>query len=278
MGDPVLRRMIAADVAPATEMILAGGWNDRSVFLRWAVDFPPSHLFVAEDDGRIVATGIATANGSVGWVGTIFVALDRRREGLGELLTQTVVDDLEERGCRTLVLIASDMGRPLYERLGFEDHGPNRRFTSQGLPPGDDDRHIRVYEPGMLPAVADLARRATGEDRSAILARVATTETARVVAGSDGSVRASLVRAPWGGVALVAPEPDDALRLLEWRRRQVGPDGQVSASLPDTNDDRPARLLAAGWAESGGGTRMERGEPLDACLNWAWGHLNGAIG
>jgi hypothetical protein len=233
---------------------------------------------VAEDAGRIVATGIATANGPVGWVGTIFVALDRRREGLGELLTRTVIDDLEERGCRTLVLVASDMGRPLYERLGFEDHGPNRRFTAHGLPATEEDEAIRPYEPGMLPAVAELARRATGEDRSSILARVAATETARVIAGDDGSVRASFVRPPWGGVAVVAPEPDDALRLLEWRRREVGPDSQVSASLPDTNDDRPARLIAAGWAQSGGGTRMERGAPLDARLNWLWGHLNGAIG
>jgi hypothetical protein len=130
----------------------------------------------------------------------------------------------------------------------------------------------------MLPAVVELARRATGEDRSSIMASVATPETARVVVGDDGSVRASYVRAPWGGAALVAPDPDDAIRLLDARRRDVGPDGHVSASLPDTDDDRPARLVAAGWTPSGAGTRMQRGTALDACLNWVWGHLNGAIG
>ena len=273
-----IRPMTAGDLAPAAAMILRGEWGDRSVFLEWALSFELSHAFVADDDGQIVGTGIATANGPVGWVGTIFVDRDRRREGLGRLLTATVIDDLEARGCRSLVLIASDAGRPLYEGLGFRVHGPNRRFTADGLPPGDDDGSVRPFEPAMLPALVEQTRRATGEDRFAILASVATPETARVIVGDDGSLRASFVRAPWGGGALIAPDPDDAMRILDWRRRQVGPLGHVNVSLPDTNDDRPARLLADGWTPSGAGTRMERGEPLDARLEWLWGHLSGAIG
>ena len=54
MADALIRAMTAADVGPAAEMIRQGEWGDRSVFLGWAVEFPPSHLFVAEDAGRIV--------------------------------------------------------------------------------------------------------------------------------------------------------------------------------------------------------------------------------
>jgi GNAT superfamily N-acetyltransferase len=278
MAGPHIRPMTAADLEAAAAMILRGEWGDRSVFLEWALSFAPSHPFVADDDGQIVGTGIATANGPVGWVGTIFVDRDRRREGLGRRLTATVIDDLEGRGCRSLVLIASNEGRPLYEGLGFRVHGLNRRFTAAGLAPDADDGSVRPFEPAMLPALVEQTRRATGEDRSAILASVAAPATARVVVGDDGSLLASFVRAPWGGGALIAPDPDDAMRILEWRRRQVGPAGHVNVSLPDTNDGRPARLLADGWVPSGAGTRMERGEPLDARLDWLWGHLSGAIG
>lgn len=42
-----------------------------------------------------------------------------RRRGLAELLMQRVIAWAAEAGMHTLVLHASDAGRPLYERLGF---------------------------------------------------------------------------------------------------------------------------------------------------------------
>lgn len=278
MAYALIRAMMAADVEPAAEMIRTGEWGDRSVFLAWAVEFPPSHLFVAEDAGRIVGTGIATANGAVGWVGTIFVAPDRRREGLGDALTRTVIDDLEGRGCRTLVLTATDAGRPLYERLGFEAQMPQGFFTATGLAAKEADDGVVPFDPSMLPRIIALDRLATGEDRSAVLARLASPESSRVVLGDDGSLSGFLIRAPWGGVSLIAPEPDDAIRLLEWRRRQAGVDRPVFAGFPDTGDSRQARLLGAGWTLAGAGRRMIRGAPLEWRPDWIWGSFSGALG
>jgi GNAT superfamily N-acetyltransferase len=278
MADALIRAMTAADVEPAAEMIRKGEWGDRAVFLAWAVEFPPSHLFVAEDDGRIVGTGIATANGPIGWVGTIFVAPDRRREGLGDALTRTVIDDLERRWCRTLVLTATDAGRPLYERLGFDVQMPQLFFTATSLPPTEADDGVLPFDPSMLPGIIALDRLATGEDRSAVLARLANPESARVVPGDDGSLRGFLIRAPWGGVSLIAPEAEDAIRLLEWRRRQAGPDHPVYAGFPDAGDGRQARLLTEGWTLAGAGTRMIRGAPLEWRPDWIWGSFSGALG
>jgi predicted N-acetyltransferase YhbS len=278
MADALIRAMTAADVGPAAEMIRQGEWGDRSVFLGWAVEFEPSHLFVAEDAGRIVGTGIATANGPVGWVGTIFVAPDRRREGLGDALTRTVIDDLESRGCRTLVLTATDAGRPLYERLGFEVQMPQGFFTAAGLAPNKLDKGIQPFDPTMLEGVIALDRLATGEDRSAVLERLASPESARVLVGDDGSVSGFLIRAPWGGVSLIAPEEDDAIRLLEWRRRHAEIDHPVFTGMPVSGEHRRARLLSAGWTPAGAGTRMIRGNPLEWNPDWVWGNFSGALG
>jgi GNAT superfamily N-acetyltransferase len=278
MADALIRAMTAADVGPAAEMIRQGEWGDRSVFLSWAVAFPPSHVFVAEDADRIVGTGIGTANGPVGWVGTIFVAPDRRREGLGDALTRTVIDDLEGRGCRTLVLTATDAGRPLYERLGFDVQMPQLFFTAASLPPNEADDGVIPFGPTMLPAIIALDRLATGEDRSAVLARLASPESSRVLLGADGALRGFLIRAPWGGVSLIAPEADDASRLLEWRRRQAEVDHPVFAGFPDTGDSRRARLLSQGWTLVGAGTRMIRGAPLEWRPDWIWGSFSGALG
>jgi len=197
------------------------------VFFRWAVDHPTSFPIVADQDGRVIGTGVATVNGRVGWVGAIFVALDRRRAGLGSALSAAVVEELVRRGCETQVLIATDEGRPIYERLGFSVHA---RYVLETAPdaasPRDDDR-VRPYAASDFDAIADLDRRATGEDRASILRAFASPETGRIAMRGDGSVGAFVVRASWGGRALIAAEPDLALALLDARRR-TSPDKPVT--------------------------------------------------
>jgi GNAT superfamily N-acetyltransferase len=273
-----IRPMTAADVGPASEMILGGGWGDRSVFLDWAVGHPSCHPFVAEVGGRLVGTGVATANGPVGWVGTIFVAPDQRGSGFGGALTRTVVDDLEARGCRTLVLIATDAGRPVYERQGFTIQTRYVRFAAPLGPPPDVDGRIRPFRPDDLADVAALDRAATGEDRSAILRSFAEPETSRIAARPDGGIGGFVVRSPWGGKALIAPDPNDALSLLDWRRHRAPPDRRISIAVLEANTAGRDRLVRAGWEEQSGGTRMIRGEPLDWRPEAIWSQFNGALG
>ncbi|MFL5726451.1 MAG: GNAT family N-acetyltransferase [Chloroflexota bacterium] len=276
-SDVQIRPMVAADVAPASEVIVDGGWSDRTAFFEWAVGHPTCIPLVADDAGRIVGTGVATANGSVGWVGAIFVATDRRRTGLGSALSRAVLDELEARGCTTQVLIATDEGRPIYERLGFE---VQTRYVLQIAPeaaPAADDGAVRPYAPADFDAINDLDHRATGEDRSAILRAFASPETGRVAVREDGTVGAFVVRAPWGGRALIASEPALALALLEARRRTAS-DPRITIGVLLENEVGRAALMAAGWTERRGGPRLVRGAPLDWRPDWIYGQFTGAIG
>jgi hypothetical protein len=63
-----------ADLVPAVEVIRAGNWGDRRESLAFFLTHPRSYPFVAESDGAIVGTSVATHNGNVGWVGLVFVA------------------------------------------------------------------------------------------------------------------------------------------------------------------------------------------------------------
>jgi GNAT superfamily N-acetyltransferase len=269
--------MTAADVGQASEMMLRGEWGDRSAFLGWVIGEPTCHAFVA-DDGEVVGTGIATAFGSVGWVGTIFVRTDRRGSGVGKALTRVVIDDLERRGCRTLVLIATPAGRPIYKRLGFERDSSYVHLSAPGLAADGPEAGIRRFDPPDLVSIAALDRAATGSDRSAVLRSLASAESTRVAVRPDGSIGGFVIRPPWGTAALVAREPDDAIRLLDWRRRRTGPAGHVAAGLLESNTAGRARLAAEGWVEDRAGTRMIRGEPLDWRPDWIWGQLGGALG
>jgi GNAT superfamily N-acetyltransferase len=61
----------------------------------------------------------------VGWVGTLEPF---RRRGLGELVTRVVTNWAFDEGATLVTLQASPMGRPIYERMGFETVSSERLF------------------------------------------------------------------------------------------------------------------------------------------------------
>ncbi|HEX2756784.1 MAG TPA: GNAT family N-acetyltransferase [Candidatus Limnocylindrales bacterium] len=213
---------------------------------------------VAEVEGRIVGTGCGSAHGAAGWVGVIFVAPECRGNGLGRRITRAVLDDLEARGCRTQILIASPLGRPIYEREGFTVLERQVRFSIDGLPPDERplDPDIRPFAPDDLGATLALDACVTGEDRGAVLRTVLSPQTTYVATDPAGVVRGYLARAPWRGGALIAHEPGDALRLLEIRRHSTGASGKAGAGVLESNTTGRERLRAAGWHEEMGNVRM----------------------
>jgi GNAT superfamily N-acetyltransferase len=281
---PRLRPMTPADVDETTAIILADDWGDRRSWFEYTIASPACRTFVAEaTDGRIAGTGVATLNGPVAWIGTIWVAPEWRGKGLGRALTEAPIAAADAAGCRTLVLVATSAGRPLYERLGFELQTWYRTMEAPGLdgtspsPPGAT-RVVRPWRPEDLGAMAALDAEVTGEDRRHLLAAFATPESARVVVGHDDRPRGFVVRATWGGGATIAPDVDDAMALLAARRRAAGPQKRVRAGVVASNLEGVARLEAAGWSEAWRAPRLIRGTPLQWRPDGIWGQFNHAVG
>ena len=286
MVSPPLRPMTAADIDPAVRAILADDWGDRRAWFEFAVGHPGCTVLVADDGaGGIAGTGVATVNGPVAWIGTIWVAADHRRHGLGRALTAATIDAAEDAGARTLVLVATERGRPLYERLGFEVQAWYRTMEA---PPvavaGAAERHlvadprVRPFRPSDLPALVELDRVATGEDRAHLLTALASVDGTLVVADGDRPASAFLARAPWGGGATIATTPTDALALLDARRIAAGPGRRVRCGILADNVDGAAALERAGWTEAWRAPRLIRGAPLDWHPDAIWGQFNHALG
>src|SRR4051794_40394866 len=100
---------------------------------------PHGDVLVAENgDGAAVGAVCCVSFGATGWIGALGVAPEARRHGLGRALTEAAIERLRERGASTVLLFATDMGRPLYERLGFVIEGAATawRGTAGALPTG----------------------------------------------------------------------------------------------------------------------------------------------
>jgi GNAT superfamily N-acetyltransferase len=284
MTAPRLRPMLPADVEPTVAAILADDWGDRRGWFTFALSSPACRVFVAEaGDGTIAGTGVATINGPVGWVGTIWVAPAHRGHGLGRALTAATVDATDAAGCRTLVLVATDRGRPLYEGLGFAVQTWYRTMEAPGLesdapdPAGDEVSRIRPFRAEDLAAITALDRGATGEDRSAIIGDLATSDGTRVLE-RDGGIGGFVIRAPWGGGATVAPRVEDALAIVHARRIAAGPGKRVRCGILLENTAGSDALAAEGWTEAWRAPRLIRGEPLDWQPDHIWGQFNHAMG
>ncbi|HNX13791.1 MAG TPA: GNAT family N-acetyltransferase [Oscillospiraceae bacterium] len=59
-------------------------------------------------------------SGKTAYIGSIFVRPEYRRQGIASELLTRLVWEAKKRDCQRIMLHASDEGRPLYKKFGFE--------------------------------------------------------------------------------------------------------------------------------------------------------------
>jgi GNAT superfamily N-acetyltransferase len=283
-----IRPLEAADVEPAIGLARAQGWRDRTRFYEFVMRVPTCQPVAGTVRGRLVATGLATANGSVGWLGAIAVQAEFRRRGIGRAVTDELMRRLRAAGCETLSLEATDAGRPMYERMGFRLVSSYHQLQATHLrerPAAPEGTRVRRLERADLRAVCALDGRATGEDRSAPLAVLA--ESGGWVLEDDvasrddspgGGLRGFLMPAERAYGAVVAPRFEDGLYLLDLHRHLVPEGAHVRAGIPDEHEAAVRELEARGWQETWRAPRMLLGPAVVWRPKWIWGQINSAMG
>ena len=118
--------------------VLAAGFGEGEVEARWAAsvwakigfgDEPPWRHYLARLDGRPVGcASLFVHPPEVGGIYFVCTHPEHRRRGVGAAVTLAAMRGARELGCRLAVLGTSDLGRPVYERLGFRDAGVVRIF------------------------------------------------------------------------------------------------------------------------------------------------------
>jgi GNAT superfamily N-acetyltransferase len=81
---------------------------------------PGAALCVGDVAGSPVATALLLATGRVAGIFWVATLEGQRRKGYGEALTFAAVEAGREFDCTLASLQASEMGLPVYARMGFE--------------------------------------------------------------------------------------------------------------------------------------------------------------
>ena len=169
----MIRVMSAEDIQAGMRLKEAAGWNQTTRDWANLLAIEPPGCWVYEVGGGVAGSATAVLYGlELAWIGMVLVLPEYRGRGIARQLMQHALRYLDERGVRCVKLDATDMGKPLYEQLGFVDEALIERWA------GVFDAG-NAEEPGTgLDRLVDIAsiaapdRESFGADRSRLLRRL----------------------------------------------------------------------------------------------------------
>ena len=275
---PPVRRLGPGDLKRCVALSVDRGWSPERA--KWSLLLAASEVFgVDAPDGRGLAGAVVLTRWAPDYasVGMMLVAARYGRRGLGRALMEHLLR--AAGGDAVVTLFATDLGRPLYEKLGFTPVRRNVSFigrfqiadnsSKRGTPagkagPAGRSGSVRAATGADLPAILALDRAAFGADRGPVLTRlpsladrIAVLEAGEDIVGYGAAWRndpASTVIGP-----LVASGGEAARSLIAELAAHAGTPVRL-----DLDPDRPE---LPGWANARGL------EPVSRTLVMARGEL-----
>lgn len=123
-------------------------------------------------DSEIVGTGIAVINDNATWLGIIIVKENYRNNGLGKAITNHLIHYSKSKGIDTIILTATELGLPVYKKIGFEPDLNYLFFKTDSLIKIDCvTKHISEITENDHPGIFELDFAISGERREKLLAR-----------------------------------------------------------------------------------------------------------
>jgi GNAT superfamily N-acetyltransferase len=168
--NPILRKLTIPDVPGAMALSTEAGWNQTGDDWRMLIELSPQGCLAIEIDGEIASTATLTCYGTrLAWVGMVLTRIKHRGRGYAMRLLKETLRVADELGIESVKLDATDLGQPLYEKLGFRAEQPVERWWRAGH---DDATTTSTAEPP-APNWQSADQHAFGVDRVALLEKLA---------------------------------------------------------------------------------------------------------
>jgi GNAT superfamily N-acetyltransferase len=263
---PPIRLLSPADLDRCVALSIDRGWLPEKA--KWSLLLAGSQTFgIDAPDGRGLAGAVVLTRWAADYasVGMMLVASRYQRRGLGKALMEHL---LAAAGAgATVTLFATDMGRPLYEKLGFKPVRRNVSFVGKFKPghvPAALPGTVRTATAADLPAILEADRAAFGADRGHILGRLPgfadriaiLDDPAHGITGYAAAWRNHITSTVIG--PLVAADQEAAKRLVGYLA--AGVTTTVRLDLDPDRDGLPGWANAHGLEPAAGTLVMAHGE------------------
>jgi ribosomal protein S18 acetylase RimI-like enzyme len=171
--DVKIRRMEKRDLQQVLDLINTEGWEYDIAEIDRILRIDPISSVVA-CKGEIVVGGVTVAAiGGRCVLGHVVVRDGWRRKGLGNLMVDSVLEEMESRGIDFVDVFSVNDAVPFYKKHGFHIVEELRTYVKRGLSEEDcapvRSNRIRTLNPSDLPQMVALDSCILGFERSRIL-------------------------------------------------------------------------------------------------------------
>ena len=203
--------------------------------------------------GKVVGIGTAIIHGYTAWLGHIIVSPNHRNAGIGSVITKALIDLCQRNSCRTLMLVATALGEPVYKKFGFEvdtkylffDHG--KSLSPEASP------EISAFQKQYEQALFQLDRSVSGEDRKKLLCE----HLGHALLIVENDMLLGFYMPTLGDGLIIADSPAAGLALMKLRSAST-----KKFCVPLLNKNALNFLMEHGFAEYRQASRMILGEKV----------------
>ena len=190
-----------ADLDAVAALVEAIRWPHRRADVAALIELGRGRLARA-GDGRTLGVGLWWPVGdTAARIGLVVVSPASQGHGIGRRLVERLLADTAPR---SVMLLATQAGRPLYQKLGFVDVGAVCQHQGEYRGGGHTDPRVRMAGPGDRTAILRLDAAALGAAREGMLDHLLAVGRVFVLV-EDGRVAGYAIERAFGHGSVVGP-------------------------------------------------------------------------
>ncbi|MCK5464585.1 MAG: GNAT family N-acetyltransferase [Bacteroidales bacterium] len=232
------------------------GWPDIvpefEYYIRKIFCFPTKVM----SNNKIVGVGTLIVFGNTAWLTHIIVDKNHRNNGIGFQITEKLINDGMDKSAETLLLIATELGFPVYKKFGFSAVS-TYSFLRRDKPWRDSllSPNIFPYEDSFESKIYELDEKISGENRRTLLSDYLENTLVYI----QNSSLLGFYMPDLGEGFILASTPEAGLELMKIKYSKVD-----KAVLPGQNHVGTDFLKQNGFTSSNTkGTRMILGKEIE---------------
>lgn len=153
---------------PSLPPLQPADWPDIVPNMRFYIDSLYCYPVKYAEDNIIKGIGVYILFGETAWLAHIIVHPEYRHQGIGMMITKHLMDLLKNK-VKSILLIATPMGLPVYMKAGFIKDSEYLFFNDGKFNGIHDNSNISVLHQRYIPQILELDADISGEDRSVLI-------------------------------------------------------------------------------------------------------------
>lgn len=121
-------------------------------------------------NSEIIGVGTTIIHENTAWLAHIIVSPKHRNKGIGKIITKKLIEQAYQKNCETILLIATELGAYVYEKLDFNTDTTYLFYKiSENTKKHIPSKFVIPYEKEMKEEILAIDKKTTGENRIKII-------------------------------------------------------------------------------------------------------------